>query len=271
MEKKSTLTFVISIASSITTSSCGNIPHSPNLDPMILILDDQYESRKITEQRIQNELDEIEARLIDIMSLELNVNKSQIDSSYVGELAKSKDKLIRLVQVVEKYFSISIPGPQIEQINNLESLSNIIRDKINPPCEEQVSTYHGEQYPNSLFYTSEGHWVKIQGDIATIGLSVSYMDWGNSLVYATQLPEPNKLVKKGEEVAMFESIKAIYGVSSPLSGLVVEINHELRNCPWQIDNDPYNSGWVMKMVVSDKPEFKDLLTAKEYKEYFQTR
>jgi len=123
-------------------------------------------------------------------------------------------------------------------------------------------------YPENLKYTKEHEWVKVEDDIATIGITFHAQERLNDVVFV-ELPKVGKVVKKGESIAILESVKAVSDVYSPVSGEVIEINNSLVNKPELINQKPYSDGWIAKLKVRDIKELGDLLTAKEYEELIE--
>ncbi len=115
------------------------------------------------------------------------------------------------------------------------------------------------------YYTESDEWVKIDGDIATVGIT-DYAQKKLRDIVGVELPEVGKQVKMGESVAVVESVKAAADIYSPLSGTVIEVNESLINEPELINKDPYGSGWIFKLKVANAAEIERLLTAEKYSE-----
>jgi glycine cleavage system H protein len=114
--------------------------------------------------------------------------------------------------------------------------------------------------PKELLYTKSHEWVKLEGNVATIGLTDFAQDSLGDLVFVN-LPEAGDSVEAGGVMADVESVKAVSDVYSPVSGDVVEINKELLDAPEKINEDPYGA-WLVKVEnVTDK---EDLLSPAEY-------
>ena len=120
------------------------------------------------------------------------------------------------------------------------------------------------EIPNELSYSKDHEWVKIEGDIATIGITYHASDSLGDVVYVdvTTLGDNlNQFDKFGE----VESVKAVSDLYLPLGGKIMEINEELNNNPQYINDDCYNKGWIIKLEVNNLDEMKNLLNAEEYK------
>ncbi|MGC9007324.1 MAG: glycine cleavage system protein GcvH [Sulfurihydrogenibium sp.] len=127
-----------------------------------------------------------------------------------------------------------------------------------------------EEYkiPENLYYTKEHIWVKIENDVATIGIT----DYGQKQlgdVVFVDLPEVGREVESGEVIASVESIKAVSEVYSPVTGKIISVNEDLANDPSVINSDPYGDGWIADIQMSDPSEVEDLMTAEDYKAYLE--
>ena len=100
-------------------------------------------------------------------------------------------------------------------------------------------------------YTSDHEWIRLEGDVATIGISNYAQEQLGDVVYV-DLPEVGKAVSKGSEAAVVESVKAASEVYAPLSGEIVEVNAALGDAPGQINEDAEGNGWFMKIKLSDR-------------------
>ena len=112
-------------------------------------------------------------------------------------------------------------------------------------------------------YTSDHEWIRLEGDIATIGISNYAQEQLGDVVYV-DLPEVGKAVSKGSEAAVVESVKAASEVYAPLSGEIVEVNAALGDAPGQINEDAEGNGWFMKIKLSDPGELDGLMDADDY-------
>jgi glycine cleavage system H protein len=120
------------------------------------------------------------------------------------------------------------------------------------------------EIPNELSYSKDHEWVKIEGNIATIGITYHASDSLGDVVYVdviTSRDNLNQFDKFGE----IESVKAVSDLYLPLGGKIMEINEDLNNNPQYINDDCYNKGWIIKLEVNNLDEMKNLLNAEEYK------
>lgn len=115
-----------------------------------------------------------------------------------------------------------------------------------------------------LKYTKTHEWVKIEGNIARIGIT-DYAQRELTDVVFVELPELGKDVRRGDEICTIESVKSVSEVYAPLSGKVVNVNKELEDSPERINKSPYDDGWLFEIEIRDKKEVDDLLSAKDYK------
>ena len=111
-------------------------------------------------------------------------------------------------------------------------------------------------------YADSHEWVKLDGDIATIGISDYAQHALGNIVYV-DMPEPDDEVTQGEDFGAVESVKAASDLISPVSGTVVEINEDLEDQPELINQDAY-ANWIIKVKVSDLSEMDKLMDAEAY-------
>ena len=123
--------------------------------------------------------------------------------------------------------------------------------------------------PENLRYTKEHEWVHVDGDIGTIGITFHAQKELGDIVYV-DLPKPGTLIQQGKTIGSVESVKAVSDIYTPVSGEVVETNGLLAELPETLNKDPYNSGWLVKIKLSEPDEVGKLLTAAEYQAYVGT-
>jgi glycine cleavage system H protein len=120
-------------------------------------------------------------------------------------------------------------------------------------------------YPPDLSYHEEHDWARIDGDIATFGITWYAQDQLGEVVFFDP-PAVGKTLRKGEPYAEVESVKAVSDVIAPLSGEIVEVNEALATAPEAINEDPYESGWMVKVRLSDPSEVDSLMDGVGYQE-----
>jgi glycine cleavage system H protein len=119
------------------------------------------------------------------------------------------------------------------------------------------------EYPADLKYHPEHDWARIEGETATLGITWYGQDQLGEIVFF-DAPEVGATLTKDASYAEVESVKAVSDVIAPLSGEVIEVNDALSDAPEQINEEPYGSGWLVKIRVSDASEAEDLLDAETY-------
>ena len=120
-------------------------------------------------------------------------------------------------------------------------------------------------YPPDLKYHEEHDWARIDGDVATFGVTWYAQDQLGEVVFFDP-PEVGKTVRKGDPYAEVESVKAVSDVIAPLSGEIVEVNEALSSGPEAINDDPYQGGWMVRVRLSDPSEVDSLMEADAYQE-----
>ncbi|RKX64632.1 glycine cleavage system protein GcvH [candidate division TA06 bacterium] len=123
-------------------------------------------------------------------------------------------------------------------------------------------------FPKELKYTKSHEWVKIEGDIATEGISDFAQEELSDIVYL-ELPEIGTKVEAGKAFGTIEAVKAVSDLVAAVSGEIVEVNEELVNAPETINSDPYGAGWIIKVKMSNPDEANSLLSAEEYEKFVQ--
>ncbi len=119
--------------------------------------------------------------------------------------------------------------------------------------------------PDHLRYTPDHEWVKIEGDLATVGITDHAQEELSDVVFV-ELPSVGQAVGSGDEVGTVESVKAASPIYSPLGGEVVEINTELEGDPSVINSSPYEEGWIFKVRLQDSGDLDDLLDVSGYED-----
>jgi glycine cleavage system H protein len=118
-------------------------------------------------------------------------------------------------------------------------------------------------YPDDLRYHAEHDWARIEGEVATFGITWYAQDALGEVVFY-EPPEVGTTVSKDATYAEVESVKAVSDVIAPLSGEVTETNSALADNPEKINEDPYGEGWMVKVKLSDPSEADDLMDAAAY-------
>ncbi|MBW4568313.1 MAG: glycine cleavage system protein GcvH [Tolypothrix carrinoi HA7290-LM1] len=119
------------------------------------------------------------------------------------------------------------------------------------------------EYPEDLRYLDSHEYVRLEGEIATIGISAFAVQQLGEVVFV-ELPEVNDTVTRNEMFGSIESVKAVETLNSPVTGTVIERNDAMIDDPEQVSDDPYGEGWLLKVRVNDPGDIDDALTAKEY-------
>jgi glycine cleavage system H protein len=123
--------------------------------------------------------------------------------------------------------------------------------------------------PADLKYAKSHEWVRMTGDLATVGITDHAQHELTDLVFI-ELPEKGRKIKAGEACAVVESVKTASDIYSPVTGEVVEVNGSVVKDPAQINNDPYEAGWFFKVRLANPSEVNNLLTAAQYQQQIGT-
>jgi glycine cleavage system H protein len=117
--------------------------------------------------------------------------------------------------------------------------------------------------PTDLRYTKDHEWVRIEGDVATVGITQYAADQLGDIVFV-ELPEAGRELAQFATFGVVESVKAVSDLFSPLSGEVSETNGELNGTPELVNSDPYGAGWMLRMRVAETSQLDDLLDGPAY-------
>jgi glycine cleavage system H protein len=119
-------------------------------------------------------------------------------------------------------------------------------------------------YPDDLKYLDTHEYVRLEGDIATVGITAFAIDQLGDIVFL-ELPEIGATVTKADSFGTIESVKAVEDLKSPMTGSVIERNDAMVDAPEQLVEDPYGTGWLLKIRVSQPDELADALSADAYR------
>jgi len=117
--------------------------------------------------------------------------------------------------------------------------------------------------PEDLRYSAQHEWVRVDGNVATVGITDFAQDALGDVVFV-QLPEAGVLVEAGGACAEIESTKSVSDIYAPVAGTIVEANEALDDTPELVNQDPYGQGWVFKVELSDASAVDGLLDAAAY-------
>ena len=119
--------------------------------------------------------------------------------------------------------------------------------------------------PENLKYTKDHEWVRIEGDVAYVGITDFAQNELGDIVYV-DIDTVDKQISREDVFGTVEAVKTVSDLFSPLSGTVQEVNDKLENSPELVNSDPYGDGWIIKMSVDNTSEVEELLTAAAYRE-----
>jgi glycine cleavage system H protein len=125
-----------------------------------------------------------------------------------------------------------------------------------------------ESYPEDLRYHPEHDWARVEGDLATLGITWYAQDQLGEIVHY-EPPEEGSPLAKDESYGEVESVKAVSDIVSPLSGEVVEVNTKVVEEPETVNEDPYGEGWLVRVRLTDAAEADELLDAAAYRKLLE--
>jgi glycine cleavage system H protein len=117
--------------------------------------------------------------------------------------------------------------------------------------------------PENLLYSKEHEWVRVDGDVATIGITDYAQNSLGDIVYV-ELPKVGTKISQFGNVGVIESVKAVSDLFTPISGEITEINSVLDNDPSSVNREPYGEGWLMKVKLTNPGETSNLMSPEDY-------
>jgi len=122
--------------------------------------------------------------------------------------------------------------------------------------------------PADLKYTKEHEWLKVEGQLATMGIT-DYAQGELGDIVFTELPKVGTRLEQMKPFGVIEAVKAVSEIFSPITGEVTEVNSKLESEPTTMNSDPYGAGWIIKIKVANHKELNNLLSAEEYKKLLE--
>ena len=122
--------------------------------------------------------------------------------------------------------------------------------------------------PNDLRYTEEHEWIRVENEVATVGITSHAVDELGEIVFV-DLPQIGAEIEQMVGFGSVESVKTVSSLYLPVSGQVIEVNKDLAKNPNLINDSPYEDGWLVKVAMSDEKEADDLMTPGEYKSHLE--
>jgi glycine cleavage system H protein len=117
--------------------------------------------------------------------------------------------------------------------------------------------------PAELKYTKDHEWIKVEGDVATVGITDFAQKELGDIVFI-EVETVDETLDKEETFGTIEAVKTVSDMFMPISGTILEFNENLADAPETVNKDPYGEGWIVKMKISDPAELSELLDAAAY-------
>lgn len=118
-------------------------------------------------------------------------------------------------------------------------------------------------FPDTLTYTKEHEWIKVDGNVATIGITDFAQGELGDVIFLDI--DSGKTVNAGDSVGSVEAVKTVSDIYSPVSGKIIEVNAAINDAPESVNKDPYGDGWLLKVEMSKPEEVSGTLTVADYK------
>ena len=117
--------------------------------------------------------------------------------------------------------------------------------------------------PESIKYTEDHEWARLEGDVITIGITDFAQSELGDIIFV-EFPELNDEVSQKDTIGTLEAVKTVADIFSPISGSIIELNQELESNPELINESPYEKGWILKIKMNNPKDFDDLLSNVDY-------
>jgi glycine cleavage system H protein len=124
------------------------------------------------------------------------------------------------------------------------------------------------QYPNDLLYTKDHEWARVAGNVATVGVTRFAVDQLGD-VTQVDLPKEGETLRQGEVFGTVESVKAVSDLFAPFTGKVVKVNTPLSEAPQNVNEEPYDEGWMIQIELGKPEETKALMDAEAYLDFLK--
>ncbi|MBP6964586.1 MAG: glycine cleavage system protein GcvH [Armatimonadetes bacterium] len=122
--------------------------------------------------------------------------------------------------------------------------------------------------PDDLKYTASHEWLKVEDDLATVGITEHAQSELGDIVFM-ELPDVGATVQRGDMFGTIESIKSVSDIIAPVSGEIVEVNEELTETPERVNESPYAAGWMVIVKMDDPSEVEDLMSSEQYERFIE--
>ncbi len=124
-------------------------------------------------------------------------------------------------------------------------------------------------YPNEYLYSRDHEWVRVEGDVAVLGITDFAQEELGEVVFV-DLPTVGQACSPGDEIGTIESVKAVGVIYTPVAGEIIEVNDATADEPELLNDDPHNEGWLVKIRMSNASDLKSLMKADQYEEYIKS-
>ncbi len=125
--------------------------------------------------------------------------------------------------------------------------------------------------PVEYIYTQSDEWAKVEGNVAIVGVTDYAQEQLSDVVFVEIIVSVGDNLKRGQQIATVESVKAAADVNSPVSGKVIAVNEDLAQTPEEINKDPFSKAWMIKVELSNVAEARDLMNSDAYAKYIEER
>ena len=122
--------------------------------------------------------------------------------------------------------------------------------------------------PTEIKYTKEHEWISLDGEVAMIGITDHAQSQLGDIVFV-ELPDVDTEINQNDTFGVIEAVKTVADLFAPVKGLIIELNSSLEDSPDLINSDPYGTGWIIKVKVSNSNQYDDLMSNDEYEEFIK--
>ena len=125
-------------------------------------------------------------------------------------------------------------------------------------------------YPNDYLYSKEHEWIKVDGDVGTVGITDFAQNELGEVVYF-EAPEVGQSFEADDELGSIESVKAVSSIYSPVAGEIIAVNEAIDASPEIVNDDPHGSGWLVKIRLSSSDQLDALMSAEQYQVFLEAQ
>jgi glycine cleavage system H protein len=123
------------------------------------------------------------------------------------------------------------------------------------------------KFPENVKYTNDHEWLRVEGDIACVGITDYAQDQLGEIVFVDVAATEGETIRKNDVFGSIEAVKTVSDLLAPIDGKVLEVNKTLEDQPERVNSDPYGEGWIIRLEILEPDQLDELMTAAQYREF----